>query len=113
MLDETGCDYVMIGRAAMGAPWILRRVDNYLKTGNDPGEPSLEEKIEIMLEFARLMIDDFGERPACLKLRKHLAWFTRGWRNVSKLRPLLFSVESYTEISDILKSYLLKMDEVA
>lgn len=113
MLDETGCDYVMIGRAAMGAPWVLRRIDSYLKTGNDPGEPALEKKIEIMLAFARLMIDDFGERSACLKLRKHLAWFTRGWRNVSKLRPLLFSVESYAEIGDILRSYLIKMDEVA
>jgi tRNA-dihydrouridine synthase B len=113
MLDETGCDLIMIGRAAMGAPWVLRRIDSYLKTGADPGEPSLEEKIEIMLEFARLMIDDFGERSACLKLRKHLAWFTRGWQNVSKLRPRLFSVESYADISDILRSYLLNLDEVA
>jgi nifR3 family TIM-barrel protein len=113
MLDETGCDYVMIGRAAMGAPWIFRRIDTYLRTGDDPGEPSLNDKIEIMLEFCRLMIDDFGERSACLKLRKHLAWFTRGWRNVTKIRPLLFSVESYADIEKVLRNYLHGLEKVA
>ncbi|HDS01947.1 MAG TPA: tRNA dihydrouridine synthase DusB, partial [candidate division Zixibacteria bacterium] len=102
MIDETGCDYVMIGRAAMGAPWIFQRIDHYLRTGDDPGEPPLDQKIEIMLEFCRLMIDDFGERAACLKLRKHLAWFTRGWHNVTRIRPLMFSVENYRDIEKIL-----------
>ncbi len=113
MLTETGCDYVMIGRAAMGAPWIFGRIDEYLKTGHDPGDPSMREKTEIMLEFARLMIEDFGEKSACLKLRKHLAWFTRGWPGVSKLRPLMFSVESYNDIVEILMNYILKHQRVA
>jgi tRNA-dihydrouridine synthase B len=113
MIAETGCDYVMIGRAALGAPWVFRRIDEFLKTGNDPGEPRLERKIEIMLEFCRLMIEDFGERPACFKLRKHLAWFTRGWRNVSKIRPLMFAVESYDDIEKILRDYLFDLEKVA
>jgi tRNA-dihydrouridine synthase B len=113
MMAETGCDYVMIGRAALGAPWMFGRIDEFLKTGNDPGEPRLERKIEIMLEFCRLMIEDFGERPACFKLRKHLAWFTRGWRNVSKIRPLMFAVESYEDIENILRDYLFELEKVA
>ncbi len=113
MLEETNCDYVMVGRAAMGAPWIFQRIDHYLRTGDDPGEPSLDKKIEIMLEFCRLMIDDFGERSACLKLRKHLAWFTRGWHNVTKIRPLMFSVEKYDDIEKILYDYLHGLEEVA
>jgi tRNA-dihydrouridine synthase B len=113
MIEQSGCDYVMIGRAALGAPWMFGRIDGYLKTGIDPGEPSLERKIEIMLEFCRLMIEDFGERPACFKLRKHLAWFSRGWRNVSKIRPLMFAVESYDEIENILREYLFDLEKVA
>ncbi|HEQ97953.1 MAG TPA: tRNA dihydrouridine synthase DusB [candidate division Zixibacteria bacterium] len=113
MIDETGCDYVMIGRAAMGAPWIFQRIDHYLRTGDDPGEPPLDQKIEIMLEFCRLMIDDFGERAACLKLRKHLAWFTRGWHNVTRIRPLMFSVENYRDIEKILYNYLNDLEKVA
>jgi tRNA-dihydrouridine synthase B len=113
MLDETGCDYVMVGRAAMGAPWIFGRIDHYLKTGADPGDPPLEEKINIMLDFCRLMIVDFGERSACLKLRKHLAWFTRGWRNVSAIRRKMFEVETYDDIVNVLNGYLHGLDRVA
>jgi len=105
MLDETGCDYVMVGRAAMGAPWIFRRIDTYLKTGIDMGQPADEEKIRIILEFVRLMIDDFGEYSACLKLRKHLAWFTKGWQSASKIRPRIFSVKTYHDIESILITY--------
>ena len=62
MLSETGCDLIMIGRAAMGAFWVFDRIDKYLKTGEDPGEPTLAKKIEIMMEFCNLMVEDFGER---------------------------------------------------
>ncbi len=106
MIDQTGCDLVMIGRAAMGAPWLFRRVDEVLKGNPDPGEPSLERKIETCLRFAQLLIEDFGEKNGCLKVRKHLAWFTRGWLSISKLRPAMFSVESYDDIVDIFDTYL-------
>ncbi len=113
MIEETGCDMVMVGRAAMGAPWIFGRINEFLETGNDPGDPPLGKKIDIMLEFCRLMIEDFGERPACFKLRKHLAWFSRGWRNISKIRPLMFAVESYDDIENILRDYLFDLEKVA
>lgn len=113
MIEQTGCDLVMIGRAAMGAPWMFKRVNQYLEQGYDPGEPDLPHRIEIMLEFARLMIEDFGERSACLKLRKHMAWFTRGWKHASSYRPLMFSVESYSDIVNLFERYLENVDKVA
>jgi nifR3 family TIM-barrel protein len=106
MIDQTGCDLVMIGRAAMGAPWIFRRVDEVLKGNPDPGELSLEQKIETCLRFAQLLIEDFGEKSGCLKARKHLAWFTRGWLSISQMRPAMFSVESYSDIVKIFDTYL-------
>jgi tRNA-dihydrouridine synthase B len=110
MINQTDCDMVMIGRAAMGAPWILDRVDRVLRGESDPGEPSLEQKVEICLEFARLMIGDFGERSGALKMRKHLAWYTRGWRNISRIKPHMFSVTCYDDIQAVFDRYL--RDEV-
>jgi tRNA-dihydrouridine synthase B len=105
MIDQTGCDFVMIGRAAMGAPWIFRRVDEVLRGLPDPGEPDLRTRIDICLRFARLLIEDFGERSACFKMRKHLTWFTRGWKDISRYRPRMFSVESYDDIVNLLSQY--------
>lgn len=113
MIEQTGCDLVMIGRAAMGAPWIFKRVNQYLEQGYDPGEPELPDRIDIMLEFARLMIEDFGERSACLKMRKHLAWYTRGWKHASSYRPLMFAVETYDDIVNLFERYLENIDKVA
>ena len=106
MRDQTGCDLVMVGRAAIGAPWIFHRIDNVLRGLPDPGEPDLKTKIGVCLRFARLMIEDFGEQSACFKLRKHLAWFSRGWPNISHLRPDMFSVESYDDIVNLFDRYL-------
>ncbi len=106
MIDQTRCDLVMIGRAAMGAPWIFRRVDHVLKGLPDPGEPGLETKISICLRFARLMIEDYGERPACFKMRKQLIWFTRGWKGISKYRPEMFTIESYDDIVGFFDRYM-------
>jgi nifR3 family TIM-barrel protein len=113
MLAETGCDMVMVGRAAMGAPWLFERIDHYLREGIDPGDPDLPDRIEIMLKFARLMIEDYGERSACLKLRKHLAWFTRGWQHASSYRPLMFSVTSYDDIIELFDRYMQNLEKVA
>jgi len=113
MLEETGCDYVMVGRAAMGAFWNLRRMDTYLKHRYDPGEPPLEERVSVMLEFCRLMIEDYGERSACLQFRKHLAWFTRGWPHAAVLRPRMFTVEKYSDVVAVLDECRRKLDRAA
>ncbi len=106
MIDQTGCDLVMIGRAAMGAPWLFRRVDDMLRGKPDPGEPALEEKIRICLDYTRHMIEDYGEEVACRRMRKHLTWYTRGWRDISSFRPEIFHVETYDDIARLFDRYL-------
>lgn len=105
MIDTTGCDMVMIGRAAMGAPWVFKRVDSVLRSRSDPGEPNLDAKIDICLQFVRLLIEDFGERSATYKMRKQLTWFTRGWKNIAAHRPEMFKVESYDDIVALFDRY--------
>jgi tRNA-dihydrouridine synthase B len=106
MIDQTGCDLVMIGRAAMGAPWIYRRVDAVLRGEPDPGEPDLQSKINTCLEFAKLLIEDLGERTASLRMRKQLTWYTRGWTNIAPVRPIMYSVECYDDIVSFFDRYL-------
>ena len=105
MIDLTGCDLVMIGRAAMGAPWIFQRVDSVLKGHPDPGEPDIDTRIDVCLQFVRLLIEDFGEKAAAYKMRKHLTWFTRGWKQISAHRPDMFKVESYEDIIGLFDRY--------
>lgn len=106
MLSQTGCDAVMIGRAAMRNPYIFRQINEYLDNGNLLPELSVQEKIELTLEHARLMAKQFGERVGILMMRKHLAWYTKGMRGGADLRRQLFTVETYKDICNLFDKYL-------
>lgn len=86
MFDETGCDAVMIGRAAIGNPWIFQRAQAYLRRGIDPGPPTLVEQIELFYEQLTATALESGEQRAVAIMRKHLAKILRGLPNVAALR---------------------------
>lgn len=86
MFETTACDAVMIGRAAIGNPWIFRRAKLYLATGVDPGPPPLSEQIEVYFEQLRESIPEKGERKAVVEMRRQLATILRGLPHVSELR---------------------------
>ncbi|UCD16439.1 MAG: tRNA dihydrouridine synthase DusB [Candidatus Zixiibacteriota bacterium] len=109
MLDQTGCDGVMIGRAAMRDPYIFRRVRRFLDDGTLLPEMSSREKIEMALEHARETITQYGERIGTLMMRKHLAWYTRGFPEGAGLRRRLMTVESYHDMVLCLNDYLDKV----
>ena len=86
MLEETGVDGVMIGRAALGNPWMIYRTVRYLETGELMGEPSVREKIDVcLLHFKRLMALK-GEHVAVREMRKHTSWYMKGIRGNAKIR---------------------------
>ena len=85
MLDETGCDAVMIGRAARGNPWIFREVSEYLQNGTIPQRPSDEDVRNMILRHARLLVECKGEFTGIREMRKHFAWYTAGFPNSSML----------------------------
>lgn len=80
MLDETGCDGVMIGRGALGNPWMLYRTVEYLTSGKLLPEPSAREKIEIAILHLDRLIALRNERIAVREMRKHIAWYLKGLR---------------------------------
>lgn len=94
MLDRTGCDGVMIGRAAQGNPWIFRDTVRFLEEGVVPQPPDREEKKRLALEHARLQLEYKGEYTAVREMRKHLAWYTSGLPNSARFRQMINSMET-------------------
>ena len=86
MIDETGCDGVMIGRAIEGNPWIFREARQYLETGVIPPHPTLDERRAIMLRHLNDMVRLAGDDVGILEMRKHLSWYTKGLQGGADFR---------------------------
>ena len=104
MLDETGCDAVMIGRAARGNPWIFREVSEYLQNGTIPQRPSDEDVRNMILRHARLLVECKGEFTGIREMRKHFAWYTAGFPNSSMLRNQVNFIESLEALEELVKN---------
>ncbi len=106
MLENTGCDAVMIGRGAQGNPWIFSRTIHYLSTGRLLPEPSAEERIEMALRHLKDMIEYKGEGVGVREMRKHIGWYLKGLRNAAEMRDRINKLEGYQEVCEALKNYL-------
>ena len=102
LLEETGCDGVMIGRGCQGNPWIFRELNEYDETGKVPHRPSKKEIKEMMLRHAQLQIELKGDYLGIREMRKHVAWYTKGMEGSAKLRDEINRVESYEELEKLL-----------
>ena len=103
LLDSTGCDGVMIGRAARGNPWLFHRVAEYLETGKLLDKPSGEEIKAMMLRHARMQVTCKGDYTGIREMRKHISWYTTGLPGSAKLRGKINSVESLQEMEALLQ----------
>lgn len=103
LLDSTGCDGVMIGRAARGNPWLFHRVAEYLETGKLLDKPSGEEIKAMMLRHAWMQVACKGDYTGIREMRKHISWYTTGLPGSAKLRGKINSVESLQEMEELLQ----------
>lgn len=106
MFEATGCDAVMIGRAAIGNPWIFRRARAYLRTGIDPGPPTLSEQIEIYYAQLAEMAAEKGERRALVEMRKHLTAMLRGRPGIAAVRAAAMQQTTFEGIRGILEPFV-------
>ncbi len=106
MMEQTGCDGVMIGRGAQGNPWIFRELLEYERTGRIPERPTKEQIRETMLRHARLQIAFKGDYLGIREMRKHVAWYTKGLEGSARLRDDINKVDSYEELEELLKERL-------
>ena len=86
IFERTGCDAVMIGRGAQGNPWIFRRFKEFLFTGVDPGEPSIDERKQVILEHLDMLLKWKGDYIGPREMRKHATWYTHGLYGNASLR---------------------------
>jgi nifR3 family TIM-barrel protein len=105
MREQTGCDAFMIGRGAKGNPFIFSQMKTYFEKGYIPERPSLSEMVNTMLRHAEMMIECKGEFTGIHEMRKHVAWYTTGYPNSSKLRDEVNHVESFEELKNLLNSW--------
>lgn len=114
MLEETSCDGVMIGRGALGNPWIFSRTIHYLETGELLPPPIPEERIKVALHHLDLLIQAKGEYIGTREMRKHAAWYTKGLPESARLRQLINTAKTKEDLAEILKKYedSLEMDRL-
>ncbi len=106
MLEKTKCDAIMIGRGAQGNPWIFKRINHYMQTGEILPEPTLEEKINTAKKHLGLAVQEHGEYIAVREMRKHLAWYIKGLKNSARIRDEINKIESYEEVVAKLDAYM-------
>lgn len=92
--EQTGCDAIMIGRAAQGQPWIFANIAHYLTTGTHASSPSLQQLQNIVLEHLQALYQFYGEYSGCRIARKHIAWYTTGIPNSNAFRQAMYAEET-------------------
>lgn len=102
MLETTGCDGLMIGRAAQGNPWIFREILHYLQTGELLPPPSLDERITTALSHLELLVHHKGEHRGIQEGRKHMSWYFKGVQGGAMLRDRINKVSTLAEMREVI-----------
>lgn len=105
VLDYTGADAIMIGRAAQGRPWIFREIAHYLKTGEHLAAPSIAEVKQVLLGHLDELYQFYGEYSGCRIARKHIAWYTKGLRSSNEFRQNMYQVETTHQQAQVVEAY--------
>lgn len=109
MFKKTDCDGIMIGRGALGNPWIFRDIKHFLKTGRKVSPPDMKELLETMLHHLNKAISYHGERLGILEMRKHLAWYIKGLPHSAPVKNSLQRCKDVDSINKILDNYFSKL----
>ena len=106
MLDETGCDAIMIGRGVLGNPWLIKECIDYLENGKEPEEVSVEEKINMIKYHIELLRKTKCDKLALLEIRSHASWYLKGIKNSSKLRTDICKAKNIEELLNLIEEFL-------
>lgn len=110
MFQETDVDGIMIGRAAMGNPWIFREIQEYL-SGEEKTTVCYQEKLETMIEHINLAIEEKGEITAIKEMRKHIAAYIKNMRDASKFRDYVNKIEKKDELEKCLRKFFQEQED--
>ena len=110
MLDETGCDAVMIGRGVLGNPWLIKECVEYLETGKEPVEIPVKERIEMLKRHFQLLVDDIGEKGAVLEIRTHALWYIKGLPGSAPVKNEICKSKTVEDMFNILDNYIKEQE---
>lgn len=111
MLDETHVDAIMMGRAVLGNPWIIKQTVHYLETGILIEEPTASEKIYQALEHLDSLINLKGEKVAVLEMRSHIPWYIKGMHEATSVKRLVHTIRNAKDMKKLLLEYLQKIND--
>ena len=112
MIDETGCDAIMIGRGVLGNPWLIKECIDYLNDGTLPKEVTLEDKINMIKKHLNLLMETKPYKVAMLEIRSHAAWYLKGLPKAKELKENIFKTKTKEELITLLDNYLIKNKNV-
>jgi len=111
MLDETGCDAVMIGRAALGNPWLIRDTVDYLEGNPLKPTPTAIEKINMIEKHLSLLYSLKEEHRAVLEIRNHISWYLKGVKGANEIKNKIFQMTKLYDILQVLEEFKEELDE--
>lgn len=111
MLDETGCDAIMIGRASLGNPWLFRQINGYIEEGIIIGEPTPLEKVDMCIKHLSYLEEIKVSKVAVLEIRNHVAWYLKGLKGSNEIKNKIYMTKDIEEIKKILEEYRVFIKE--
>ena len=105
MLDETGCDAVMIGRALLGNPWLIKEIEEYLSYGNVTSKPNDLDKIDMCMKHLSYLSELKPDKVVALEMRNHIAWYIKGLKKANEIKQKTYLTNSINDIIAILNEY--------
>lgn len=110
MLEYTKCDAIMIGRGALGNPWLIKQLVEYTTNNNIIDKPTYKERIDMCFKHLDYLLELKNEKVAILEMRSHISWYIKGMPNAAYYKNQIFKATKKEEIQDILKNYLKELD---
>lgn len=107
MLDETGCDAVMIGRGVLGNPWLIKECVEYLENGKQPELVSNRDRLIMLKKHFEYLVKDKSELVALLEIRNHALWYIKGLPNSKEIKPKIFNCKTSEDLFNLIDEYLL------
>ena len=109
MFERTGCDAALIARGAIGKPFIFSRYNEFIRTGEDPGEPNVIVVKEVLLKLIKYLEEEFGEPVALNKVKKHVIWFLKNYPGIDFLLEEVFPQKNLEELRSVIESHTNKI----
>lgn len=101
MIEDTGCDYLLVGRGALGRPWVFSQIEAYLKHETVLPEPPVSEQMRVMVNHVKLICENKGEKVGMKEARKHAAWYVRGIRGAAAYRNQIGALSTIEQLEEM------------